>query len=245
MTPELIADEKLKFYTLTKYFLTNFKNTGKTFVLQNWEGDGSLGLGWNWDDYVPTTNELKGMIDWLNARQDGVEQARQECGMKGVYVYHAAEVNLVLRAMNGTGNQKITCINNVIPFTHCDLYSYSAYDSSTTGNPVILRNALNYMRAHAPDSAIFGSNNIYIGEYGFPQNDPGNTGAMQYSVCKSNVETFLDFGVKYMLYWELYCNEPITNYTGRPVNSDLRGFWLIRPNGTKSLLWDYFAGLLQ
>ena len=39
-------------------------------------------------------------------------------------VFHAAEVNLVDIAMQG----RPSVTNDVLPHTHCDLYSYSAYD---------------------------------------------------------------------------------------------------------------------
>lgn len=34
-----LQDETRQFYELTKYLLTAYQNTGKTFVLQHWEGD--------------------------------------------------------------------------------------------------------------------------------------------------------------------------------------------------------------
>jgi len=79
----------------------------------------------------------------------------------------------------------------------------------------------------------------------------------------SAVRTALDWGCPYVVYWELYCNElkdpsakgPQTREDGvweplppvvgannySPVQ--VRGFWLIRPDGTKAWTWDYFHGL--
>jgi hypothetical protein len=28
------------------------------------------------------------------------------------------------------------------------------------------------------------------------------------------------------------------------VNADIRGFWLLRPDGTRTVAWDYFSRLL-
>jgi hypothetical protein len=41
------------------------------------------------------------------------------------------------------------------------------------------------------------------------------------------------------VYWQLYCNEsrrePVRN------NDDVRGFWLLRPDGSRSAMWDELA----
>merc|ERR1719502_1158630 len=39
--------EEQEMYDLTKYLMTMYKGTGKTFVLQNWEGDNVLEGGYN------------------------------------------------------------------------------------------------------------------------------------------------------------------------------------------------------
>lgn len=85
MTPKLKAKEQEDFYQLAKYLLTKYKGTGKTFILQNWESDWMLTSPGSKDDPDPVA--VQGMIDWLNARQDGIEQARAEVGMHGVKVY--------------------------------------------------------------------------------------------------------------------------------------------------------------
>jgi len=132
MTAEDIEREKTSFRDLTRYLLTQYRGTGKTFVLQNWESDWVLTPPQivHADASVqPTDVAVRGMIAWFNARQEGVEQARREVGMHGVTVAHAAEVNLLARAMEG----KSTATNSVLPETHCDLYSYSAWDTVQSG----------------------------------------------------------------------------------------------------------------
>ena len=236
MSPEDIEMEKRDFYEFAKYLLTEYKGTGKTFIIQNWEGD------WILTNprftKKPTKTAVWGMIDWLNARQDGVERARREVGTKGVMVLHAAEANLVGRAMEG----KVTVTNSVFPHTHCDLYSYSAWD--TVRNPEKFRKALDYLAEKAPPSKLFGSKNIYVGEFGAPENNVGGP-EKQLEIIKNAVETSLDCGARYVVYWEVFCNEPDTKPKERPKNSDCRGFWLVRPDGTKPPVWDYFAGLLK
>lgn len=237
MTPEQIKEERTRFYEFAKYLLTTYKGSGKTFVIQNWEGDWVLTNPQFTKEPDPVA--IQGMIDWLNARQDGVSMARAEVGTHGVMVLHAAEANLVARAMDG----KTTVTNDVIPYTHCDLYSYSCYDTCLYGDPKKLRDALDYLASKAPDSKLFGSKNIMIGEFGAPENEYD-----QLRIVKTTVETALDWGARYIVYWEVFCNEPkdkSRKLSDRPKNDDMRGFWLVRPDGTKPPVWDYFVELCK
>ena len=162
--------ERRSFYDFTKFLLTRYAGTGKTFVLQNWEGDWVLTPPADIDK-TPDPVAIQGMIDWLNARQDGVDRARAEVGMHGVRVFNAAEANLLIKAMEG----KPCVTNSVFPKTHCDLYSYSAYQTLTQG-PVIFRKSLDYLASKTPDSKAFGDKNIYLGEYGWPEKRGRRTG---------------------------------------------------------------------
>jgi hypothetical protein len=242
ITDEQKRDEQRQFYELTKHLLTEYKGTGKTFVLQHWEGDWMI--RGNFDAKAePTPLAIQSMIEWLNARQAGVIQARQEAGEQGVHVYHATEVNLVVQSMrNGSAGM----VNKVLPHTPLDLISYSAWDSATShyADPNVLRDALDFIAANAPDSPAFGSRNVYLGEFGMPEN---NYSLAQLQTAIPNaVQTALKWGCPYIIYWQLYCNELKDPNIKPPVktNDAVRGFWLIRPDGTKSWTWDYFHGLL-
>lgn len=237
MTPEDVKREQESFYEFTKYLLTKYRNTGKTFILQNWEGDWSLSPAVE-NRKDPGEVAIKGMIEWLNARQDGVDRARKEVGMHGVTVAHAAEVNMVDFAMQG----RPSATNSVLPHTHCDLYSYSAYDTCVQGKAKF-RKALDYIAEKAPDSKLYGAKNVYIGEFGYPESLI--TPAERMSIVKDTVETALSWGARYALFWELYDDGPKRVYEGRPKNDDMVGNWLIRPDGTKSPIWDYFHELLK
>lgn len=228
--------EKQRSYDIARYFLTEYKGTGKTFILQNWEGDWVLTPPGTKAD--PKPQAVERMIGWLNARQDGIERARREVGTDGVMVAHAAEVNLVAKAMEG----KKSVTNDVLPQTHCDLYSYSAYDTSLKG-PREFRAALDYLKQKAPDSRLFGPDNIMVGEFGAPENSHA-----QRDIVKWTTQSALDFGARYIVYWQTYCNELKGGSKSPPprklTNDDLRGFWLIRADGTKSPAYEYFATLL-
>jgi len=241
ITEKQKKDEQRQFYELAKHLLTTYKNTGKTFVLQHWEGDWLI--RGNFDAKSdPTPTAISSMIEWLNARQAGVNQAKQEVGQHGVRLYHAAEVNRVVVSMK---QGKPNMVNSVLPHTNLDLVSYSAWDAATEhfNDPNVLRDALDFIAKNMPDSPDFGNKNVYMGEYGMPEN---NYSAEQVQKAIPNaVQTALEWRCPYIVYWQLYCNElkkgtpPIKN------NDDVRGFWLIRPDGSKAWTWDYFYQLLN
>ena len=243
VTNEQKLDEQRQFYELTKHILTTYKGTGKTFILQHWEGDWLI--RGSFDRKVdPTPEAISGMIKWLNARQAGVNQAREEIGSDGVWVYHAAEVNRVVDSMK---NGKPNVVNKVLPHTKLDLVSYSAWDSTKAypEDPQLFENALDYIAANMPDNPAFGNRNVYVGEFGIPEN---KFPAEQIrKVISNTVTTALDWGCPYIIYWQLYCNELDDSNEQPPVQSNdaVRGFWLIRPDGTKTWAWDYFYGLLN
>jgi hypothetical protein len=291
ITDEHKKDEQRQFYELARHFLTQYEGTGKTFILQHWEGDW-LVRGSFKGDQEPTPQALANMVEWLNARQAGVNQAREEVGRQtrvvvpqsrnssggtaasggvdaagrstqpkraaqpqpldatsepsgqGVRVYHATEVNRVVQSMRD-GFPGVT--NKVLPHTKLDLVSYSAWDAATShyADPNVLREALDFIAAHAPDSPDFGNRNVYLGEFGMPEN-VHSLEKVQIAIPNA-VRTALDWGCPYIVYWQLYCNELKDPSTKVPITSNdaVRGFWLIRPDGTKAWTWDYFHGLCE
>ncbi len=112
--------EAADFEALASHFLTVYRGTGRTFIFQNWEGDWAAGKIGD-PDAAPAPVAVQGMIDWLNARQEGVERPRARRPDAGCRVYHAAEVNLIGIALDGKTH---AIVGTVIPETRCDLYSY-------------------------------------------------------------------------------------------------------------------------
>ncbi|HOA73340.1 MAG TPA: hypothetical protein PL151_14120 [Phycisphaerae bacterium] len=249
-TDEEYAEDVRQFEELATHLIRTYKGKNKTFILQNWEGDWAL--RGNFDrkpEADPTENAARQMVRWINARQEGVERARVQAGRSDVKVYHACEVNLVTVAMEG----RRTVTNDVLPYARCDLYSYSAYDviGAAADDPakgsLALREALDYLASKAPDSEAFGAKNIYIGEFGWPsvvsEQDPHASPEKSLNVIRTTVETALDWGCPYIVYWQLYDNE--SRVKERPTNDQVRGFYLIKPDGEKALAWDYFYALLH
>jgi hypothetical protein len=229
MTREEIEDERRMIYDLAVHLLRTYAGTGKTFVVQNWEGDHLLrrGLAPGED---PDRVRLRGMADWWNARQAGVTQARIDVKARGVTVAHAAEVNLLRDSMAG----KVTATNNVVPLTRSDLYSYSSWDVEF--DRAGLTRALDHLAAKAPDSSLYGSRNVYLGELGAAK-DQVPEGVDRAEVIRELTDAAVGWGARWVVYWQLYCNEPRHETTGRPTNDDMRGFWLVRPDGYKPRMY--------
>ena len=247
ISQEEARDEEKQFYELTKHLLTTYKNSSKTFILQHWEGDWMTRPDestWENEDFNPDQFIFDNMIKWLNARQAGVNRAREEFGQNGVRVFHAAEVNRVVVTML---KGKPTMINKVIPYTNVDLVSYSSYDSifgTLENNGELFEQAVDFIKQHLPPSAIFGENSVYIGEFGIPEND--FTEEQILKVVKNCVKVSLEKNCPYIVYWQLYCNELKENAkTPTESNDDCMGFWLIRADGSKAPAWNYFYDLLN
>jgi hypothetical protein len=235
MTAQDIAAESAQMHDLARYLLTTYAGSGKTFVLQNWEGDHLLrqGLAANLD---PGPVRIQGMIDWLNARQQGVAAARAEVGETGVRVVNAVEVNDLWAALGG----KVTVTNNVVPFTRADLYSYSSWDVDF--DPVKMTEALDYLATKAPSSTLYGQHDIYVGEFGAAsyQVPPGE---VRRDLIDELAETALAWGARYVVYWQVYDNVPAPSATPfnplleRPTAAQLSGYWLILPSGARAVYW--------
>jgi len=241
ITDAQVREETERFYRLARHFLTEYRGSGKTFVLQHWEGDWAVRGSFNRTE-DPTGTAFRGMIRWLNARQAGVDRAREEVGQEGVRVFHAAEVNLVHMGMI---EKRPTVAARVLPHTRVDLVSYSAWD--TQDDREMFRRALDFIAVHVPDRPPFGARNVYVGEFGVPENE--RTSEKLDRTLANVVDVGLDWGCPYLVYWQVYCNE-FSRDQERPTapvtaNDQVRGFWLLRPDGTRGRAWDFFDRRLR
>ncbi|MDF2645529.1 MAG: hypothetical protein K0Q73_1334 [Paenibacillus sp.] len=237
-----------QFYELTKYLLERFQHSGRTFILQNWEGDNALRAWETPTAELPTA--IQGMIDWSNARQDGIYQAREEVGTEGVTVAGALEVTRIPAGGESFDHQLV--VQEVVPYTHMDLYSLSTWGTRLPGEEKELLAKLAYFKEKAPDSALFSADNLMLGEFGayettynrpqsFPQNNyeatlsPGadgdfneTTGAAQWVASRKQLEYGLQMGIRYALYWELYDNGLKDGITLDSLSTDARGYKVAR-----------------
>ena len=218
-------------YELTCYLLTNYNNSGKTFYLGHWEGDGYLnvtvnGVAWATN---PSPATISGMIGWLNNRQQAVDDAKSATPHTNVNVFNYAECNRVQDAINNGPSNNERVINYVVPYvTNLDYLSYSSYDSQNLSS-ASLYSTLNYMQSHLPGNkaGLVPGERMWIGEYGWGQ----DSSAAQEPLTRSYIQRLLGWNyggqcLQYILFWEMYNNQaadlaPATN------------FCLINPTDTK------------
>jgi hypothetical protein len=219
------AAEYREIYDFTRYLLTAYNRSGKTFLLGHWEGDWYLHPGYD-SKHDPDPQAVQGMIDWLNTRQKAIEDAKRDTKHTDVEVRQYTEVNLVQKAMQG-GH---TLTNDVLPKTTVDYVSYSSYDS-LLGEGAPLRNslqkALDYIETKLPPKSGISGKRVFIGEYGFPAQSVG--AEKQADRSRDVIQAGLEWGCPYILYWEMYNNEI---KDGGQV-----GFWLIDDKGQKQAVY--------
>ena len=181
-TPDDGANETTEFRDLTAYLLRSFEGTGKRFMLEHWEGDWSAHCG-NYDPTrAPDPAVQARMVQWLAARQAGVNAGRTawcntarvrggaladlDCSdgraihaAAGIEVLHATEVNLVLTSMrSGFPNN----ILQVVPHVALDLISYSSYDTQFL-NPGF-GEALDFIASHHNRTSASLTPGVYVAE---------------------------------------------------------------------------------
>jgi hypothetical protein len=102
-----------------------------------------------------------------------------------------------------------------------------------------------------PTSYMKGKKVVFLGEIGIPEQR--YEGLTEKGPVVKRWDAYIGvcaaLKIPYLIQWELYCNEP-KNEELRKLNEvrkteEMRGFWLIRPDGTKSFAQQYFDLLLK
>jgi autotransporter-associated beta strand protein len=251
MTAAQKAAEQTGFYNAAKYLMQTYNGTGKTFIFEQWEGDWALRSGVVSRNTQPTATNVQGMIDWINARQAGILQARAELASQtDVKVYGTLEVNKVADAINGdvvNGSAGwATVTNDVLPHTTVDFASYSSYDTQQiTSGATSYANAVQYIASKLPPTAVNGQNthSVYVGEYGLAEDSAGAPTVA--SMMNNVISTAKADGMPYAFYWEVYSNE-VKDSTATPApiqqnqDSAVRGFYFIKPDGTPATAFQLY-----
>lgn len=221
--------DSIQMFNLTRYLLTQYNNSGKTFYLGHWEGDWYL-LPNSDRTYVPSDIRLQGMIKWYRTRQNAVDKAKSLVAHSNVEVYHYLEVNQVVDAKN-SGLKRI--VNYVLPYTNVDYVSYSSYDAQqlaqTDYNAV-----LDYIQANIPAKAGISGKRVFIGELGFSLQKSGGNIDQHESDNRNFMLKAVIWGCPFVLYWEMYNNEIDSS------NGSQKGFWLINDQNVKQPLYYTF-----
>jgi hypothetical protein len=217
-----------------------------TIILQHWEGDWMLrGRGgelWN-PPPADWAAKCEAMQRWLRARQAGVTKARTEFGKNArCRIAHATEVNRVADIRKGIP----TMTEKVLPGVELDLVSYSCYDGLR--DPLTLWKCLAEIKRQARTGPLFGPGAVYVGEIGIPENDQPDRLTGRWDEWMG---VMLAADARYIVHWELYCNEFSQAAEGKPRKTpvtdprDVRGFWLVKPDGSLSESGKYFQELWQ
>lgn len=246
--------DETQVYELARHLLRTYHGRNVTFLLQNWEGDwmfrGSVRDGWMKGEYPQLEKRVEAFTRWFDARQRGVERARAEATGSRCSVWHAVEVNRVFDLLKGIP----TLTTHVLPLVRPDFISWSCYDGLNTSARSAARSAVGIWQgleliqhyAHTTRQDAFGRAAVFIGEIGFPENitTPGAAAEMM----DGALGTLLARQVPHIFYWELFCNERRDGTRPRPVRSEtadeLRGFWLVRPDGSLGGAGEYFSRLM-
>jgi hypothetical protein len=204
---ELDRQEYEEVHALTRYLLTRYEGTGKTFYLGNWEGDWLLlGTGQHGTNNPPPEAVL-GMRSWLNARQQAVDDAKRVTPHKDVDVFFYVEVNRVRDAMRDKPDSNVRLVNAVLPHVAAiDYVSYSSYDAQNLSEPELVK-TLDYIVAHTPTNkaAAIPGRRLFIGEYGFGGGK--RTPEQQGEPTRAYIARLLRWGSPFILFWQVYNNE--------------------------------------
>ena len=244
-----------EFQQLTEYLLTTFAADGKTFIIQNWEGDNLLNLD-QFPNQATWPTMADGFVAYFKARQRGVEQGRAAVGAQSTsQVWNALEINYnfgAARPQDIPVPEEWTVLNRIVRDGYrdhgllCDLYSWSAWSAKSPGEEYRITRGLDYMRARVPTTGPFGANAILLGEFGAYESSFFTGGSLVHS--SSSDATFASVvlnqfsfawrsGVQRAIFWQIYDNGLRTGVSfdyANPVSKtqqDLVGTWLIRPPG--------------
>ncbi|WP_317175777.1 hypothetical protein [Halomontanus rarus] len=253
VTDEQYEHTVTEYRRATEHLLETYDGTGNVFVFQNWEGDWAILDTIEPDPPEPTTDAIDGMTRWLSARQEGIEQGRANVD-SDVRVLHAVSVNRVRSAMQG--DRRV--VNAVVPSVDpsLDMVAYSSWDVLVDVRELedraavtAITDSLDFIHEHAPEPSPYvesvlgpGEKNVYVGEFGWDLREDEEYGMRAIRLL---TETSIEWGARWLLFWQLYSNEPAGEYEDRPENDDVKGFYLVKPDGDRSRAWDYFSSVLE
>jgi hypothetical protein len=195
-------------YEFVSYILKEYNNSGKTFLIGNWEGDWLLHTNNN-RNVDPPQEHVDNMTKWLQIRQKAIDDAKKASKSKNVFLYYYVEVNLVLKGMRGR-----TCIaSQILPKLNVDLVSYSSYEAIKNRTYAEKKNTLdsvfNYLEKQLkPKKNLPFSRRVFIGEYGYHANiNRPESFKKQYDETVDIMKISMELNLPFALHWQMYNNE--------------------------------------
>lgn len=205
MEEQKLYDEMFEF---AEYLLTEYNNTGKTFMIGNWEGDWLLHSGFN-RDMTPPKIHVDNMTKWLQIRQRAIDDAKKKVNHNNVEIYHYLELNLALKGMAG----KVSVASHVLPNVNVDFISYSSYESIKNKRyiekKIILKEIFEYLENQLqPKEGLPFERRVFLGEYGYQANRKyPKSLKKQYNETKEIMQISLELNLPFALHWQMYNNE--------------------------------------
>jgi hypothetical protein len=259
----------------TRHLLETYDGTGKTFVFQNWEGDWAILDTVDQEPPEPTDQNVEGMVRWLSARQEGVERGRAdvESDASVLHAVSVNRVRAAMEGERRVANAVVPEVDpdlDMVAYSSWDVtvdlaeehagiefgtdrrdedgdFDVAAFDDEAARETVA--ETLSFIHEHAPERKEYVDDvlapdqpNVYVGEYGWNLAQDPELGEWLVRVM---TEASVDWGAPWVLFWQLYSNEPAGEYEGRPTNEDVEGFYLVKPDGELSRVGEYFVDLLE
>ncbi len=203
---QILYDEM---YEFASYLLNEYNQSGKTFLIGNWEGDWLLIP--NYDRTVtPSPSFTANMTKWFQIRQRAIDDAKKQSNAKNVELYYYIEVNLVLKGLKGEA-----CIaQSILPNVNVDLVSYSSYEAIKNNRNYAekkeqLVQVFDYLEKQLkPKPGLPFSRRVYIGEYGcHAKASQPESFKKQYEETKEIMKISLELNLPFALHWQMYNNE--------------------------------------
>lgn len=216
------AQEKTAVQNLAAHLLTTYAGTGKTFYLQNWEGDWQLLNSFVSTD-VPKAWWADRMREVFRKRLEGVQTARAASSATGVAVKYGIEVNRALDPGRRVHRE-------ILPFLQPDYVSWSSYEVMTVGAVYggSIAAAKSYidvgMRRFHAEIRKYTNAPILVGEYGWPELEINTTTYPPGQMIQQVLDTGDALGWTHALYWQIWDNE-----------AGPRGFYIKKPDTSYSL----------
>ncbi|WP_304064434.1 T9SS type A sorting domain-containing protein [Pedobacter glucosidilyticus] len=246
-------------YNFTTYLCNTFENTGKTFILSNWEGDGMLGFvneSPNLPSVTVQNTRINGFIKWFQIRQRAITDARNAANKQGVSVLGAAEFNHVNKGQTYTWP---TMIDRVVPYLNMDLYSFSNWKSNTPSTVDDFNDLIKYITDRCPSSTLFGRNNLYLGEtgtfeylnvVGYINGSTAASDRVSREIMQRNTEMALKAGIRFIVHWAIFDNGVRSGVTITPedrnaTESEGMGVGIRRANGSYSGTYTYYKSIMS
>ncbi|WP_439506187.1 hypothetical protein [Sediminibacterium sp.] len=207
---KILYDEMFNF---ASFLLKEYNESGKTFLIGNWEGDWLLHPNYN-RNFTPTQEHIDNMTKWFQIRQCAIDDAKKQSNAKNVELYYYVELNLVLKGLKGEA-----CIaQSILPNVNVDLVSYSSYEAIKNNRNYAekkeqLQNVFDYLEKQLkPKAGLPFSRRVYIGEYGYhASNAKPESFKKQYEETKEIMKISLELNLPFALHWQMYNNEYETN----------------------------------